>query len=72
MPVDAPDPTYSDLSEVDLLCRLALSAKRLGCRIHLSGVSPELRSLIDEDRLRRKAEAKAEDDDADEDTSWQP
>lgn len=47
MPVDASDPTYSDLSEVDLLCRLALSAKRLGCRVHLSGVSPELRSLIE-------------------------
>ena len=47
MTVDAPDPTHSDLSEVDLLCRLALSAKRLGCHIHLSGVSPELRSLIE-------------------------
>ncbi|ETW13064.1 GTPase CgtA [Roseivivax marinus] len=38
----------------------------------LTDVLRELRSLIDEDRLRRKAEAKAEDDDADEDTSWQP
>ena len=38
----------------------------------LTDVLRELRSLIDEDRLRRKAEAKAEDDDSDEDTSWQP
>ncbi|MDE0802465.1 MAG: STAS domain-containing protein [Acidimicrobiales bacterium] len=42
MAVDA-----SDLGEVDLLCRLALSAKRLGCRVHLTDVSPELRSLIE-------------------------
>ncbi len=47
MTVDATDPTSMDLGEVDLLCRLALSARRLGCRVHLSGVSPELRSLIE-------------------------
>lgn len=42
MAVDA-----GDLGEVDVLCRLALSAKRLGCRVHLTHVSPELRSLIE-------------------------
>lgn len=47
MPVDASDPTTPNLGEVDLLCRLALSARRLGCRVHLSDVSPELRSLIE-------------------------
>lgn len=44
MTVDASVP---DLGEVDVLCRLALSAKRLGCRVHLTHVSPELRSLIE-------------------------
>ena len=47
MTVDATDPTSMNLGEVDLLCRLALSARRLGCRVHLRGVSPELRSLIE-------------------------
>lgn len=60
MPVDASDPTAADLGEVDLLCRLALSARRLGCRVHLSRVSPELRSLIElaglEDVLLRTEE----------------
>ena len=36
----------ADLRAVDDLCRLALVARRLGCRVHLSGVHPELRRLL--------------------------
>jgi hypothetical protein len=36
----------ADLRSVDELCRLVLAARRLGCRVHLSGVDPELRGLL--------------------------
>jgi hypothetical protein len=35
-----------DLDAVDELCRLALSAGRLGCRVRLFDVDPGLRDLI--------------------------
>jgi len=37
----------ADLDDVDDLCRLAVAARRLGCRIHLADADPELRSLIE-------------------------
>lgn len=36
-----------NLEAVDELCRLAVAARRLGCRIHLTYADPELRALID-------------------------
>jgi len=36
-----------DLGAVDDLCRLALVAQRLGCTMRLTGVSDELRVLLD-------------------------
>lgn len=39
--------TDPDLRAVDELCRLALAARRVGCRIHLDGAGPELRALLD-------------------------
>lgn len=39
--------TAPDLQAVDELCRLAVVARRLGCRVHLTGVDPDLRSLLD-------------------------
>ena len=39
--------TEPDLRQVDELCRLALAARRLGCRIHLTDAEPELRDLLD-------------------------
>lgn len=39
--------TTSDLRAVDELCRLALAARRLGCRLHLTDTDPELRALLD-------------------------
>jgi hypothetical protein len=38
--------TGADLRDVDELCRLALAARRLGCRVHLAGTGPDLRALI--------------------------
>lgn len=35
-----------DLDAVDELCRLALAAARLGCRVRLVDVDPGLRDLI--------------------------
>lgn len=35
------------LRAVDELCRLALAARRLGCRVRLEGASDELRSMLD-------------------------
>ena len=39
--------TVGDLRTVDELCRLAVVARVLGCRVHLVGTDPELRSLLD-------------------------
>ena len=36
-----------DLRAVDELCRLAVAARRLGCRVHLSGTPAHLRELLD-------------------------
>ncbi len=36
-----------DLRAVDELCRLALTAQRLGCRVRLDGATTELRDLLD-------------------------
>lgn len=35
-----------DLAAVDALCRLALTARRLGCRVTIQGASPELLRLL--------------------------
>ena len=39
--------TVVDLRTVDELCRLAVVARGLGCRVHLVATDPELRSLLD-------------------------
>jgi hypothetical protein len=39
--------TTPDLRTVDELCRLAVAARRLDCRIHLAGAGPDLRALLD-------------------------
>jgi anti-anti-sigma regulatory factor len=39
--------TVPDLQAVDELCRLVVAARRLGCDVHLTGVDPDLRSLLD-------------------------
>jgi hypothetical protein len=39
--------TASELGALDELCRLALAARRSGCRIHLDGADGELRALRD-------------------------
>jgi anti-anti-sigma regulatory factor len=36
-----------DVEPVDELCRLALTARRLGCRVVLVDVDPELRELLE-------------------------
>jgi hypothetical protein len=36
----------TDLASVDELCRLAMSARRLGCHIHLVDGDSELQSLL--------------------------
>lgn len=36
-----------DLGAVDDLCRLAVVARRLGCRIHLADVDPDLERLLE-------------------------
>lgn len=38
--------TPADLRAVDDLCKLALTARRLGCGVHLTGTGPDLRELI--------------------------
>ncbi len=38
---------FPDLGAVDELCRLAFVAQRLGCTVTLTGVSDELRALLD-------------------------
>lgn len=35
-----------DVATVDELCRLALAARRLGCRVQLVDVDPGLRELL--------------------------
>ena len=37
----------ADLQVVDELCRLAVAARRLGCRIHLADADSDLRALLD-------------------------
>jgi hypothetical protein len=37
----------ADLVTVDTLARLALAARRLGCRVRFNGASPELRALLE-------------------------
>src|SRR5271165_4391233 len=49
-----------DLSTVDRVARLALSARRLGCRVVLADVSPALRSLLDLSGLRVEVQGQAE------------
>ena len=39
--------TAPDLGDVEVLCRLAGAARRLGCRAHLVGADPDLHSLLD-------------------------
>lgn len=39
--------TSADLRAVDDLCRLAVAARRWGCRIHLSCVDTDLRELLE-------------------------
>lgn len=39
--------TAPDLVAVDELCRLAATARRLGCRAHLVGVDDELHALLE-------------------------
>jgi len=38
--------TAPDLRTVDELCRLAVVVHRLGCGVHLTGASAELRALL--------------------------
>ena len=39
--------TTADLHAVDELCRLAVAARWLGCRLHLADADADLRALID-------------------------
>ena len=39
--------THPDAGTIEALARLQLTARRLGCRIHLRDPSPELRGLLD-------------------------
>lgn len=41
-----PEPAGLDLGAVDELCRLAVAANRLGCRVQLLDVEPALRDLL--------------------------
>lgn len=45
--LDGTDPGRTDLSAIDALTRLRLTARRGGRGIRLQGVGPELRSLLD-------------------------
>jgi hypothetical protein len=53
-------PGFPDIGAVDDVARLALLARRLGGRIVLSDVSPELRSLLELAGLRVEVEREAE------------
>jgi len=44
--VAGPEPLPPDVEAVDELCRLALAAGRLGCRILLVDVDPALHDLL--------------------------
>jgi hypothetical protein len=44
--VSTPEPRPLDLEALDELCRLALVAGRLGCRVVLIDVAPALRELL--------------------------
>lgn len=46
MIVAAMEPVGPDVDAVDELCRLALAAGRLGCRVVLVDVEPALRGLL--------------------------
>ena len=39
-------PARADVDDVATLCRLAVAARHVGCRIHLGGATPELWTLI--------------------------
>lgn len=39
--------TAPDMAAVDELCQLALAAHRLGCRVQLLDVEPDLRDLLE-------------------------
>ena len=41
-----PEPLRPDLGAVDELCRLAVAASRLGCRVVLVDVDPALHDLL--------------------------
>jgi hypothetical protein len=49
-----------DVSVVDALARLRLAAARLGCRLVLREVGPELGELLDLTGLRREMEGQSE------------
>ncbi len=44
--VDGPEPVRPDLQAVDELCRLAVAAGRLGCRVLIVDVDPALHDLL--------------------------
>ncbi len=44
--VAGPEPLRLDLAAVDELCRLAVAADRLGCRVLLVDVDPALHDLL--------------------------
>ncbi len=44
--VAGPEPLRLDLTAVDELCRLAVAADRLGCRVLLVDVDPALHDLL--------------------------
>lgn len=44
--VNGPEPVPRDAGAVDELCRLALAAGRLGCRVLLVDVDPTLHDLL--------------------------
>lgn len=44
--VAGPEPLRPDLEAVDELCRLAVAASRLGCRVLLVDVDPALHGLL--------------------------
>lgn len=37
----------TDLGAVDDLCRLAIAARKLGCRVHLVGADADLRTVLE-------------------------
>ena len=42
----------ADLRAVEALCRLAVAARALGCRIHLTGTDPALRGVLERAGVR--------------------